>query len=86
MSKADVEIAAPSVERTSDVDKGSVAVGRENLHAAVAPHASYEGGHRWDPSATWTPEEEKAVIRKTDLKLLTWLCVMVCLCTTHNPH
>ena len=79
MGKDDVEVPPPTIEHSSDVDKNSVAVGRENLHGAVAPHASYEGGHRWDPTATWTAEEEKVVIRKTDLKLLTWLCVMVCM-------
>ncbi|CAJ2509734.1 Uu.00g056340.m01.CDS01 [Anthostomella pinea] len=59
-----------------DVGKDSAVVGRENLHHAIAPHESYEGGHRWDPEATWTPEEERRVVRKTDLYLLIWLCVM----------
>lgn len=60
-----------------DSDKGSVQVGRQNLHHAVPPHETYEGGHRWDPDATWTPEEERRVVRKTDFRLLIWLCVMV---------
>lgn len=51
-------------------------VGRENLSDAIPPHDSYEGKHRWDPSATWTPEEEAAVVRKTDYILLSWICVM----------
>ena len=76
MSKDDVETRL-SVEHTSDLDKGATAVGRENLHHAIAPHDSYEGGHRFDPTAEWTPEEEKRVILKTDLRLLSWLCVMV---------
>lgn len=52
-------------------------VGRQNLADAVPPHESYEGAHRWDPTATWTPEEEKRVIRKTDIYLMSWLCLMV---------
>jgi hypothetical protein len=54
-------------------------VGRENLADALPPHESYEGRHRWDPSATWTNKEEKRVVRKTDLYLLSWICVMVCM-------
>ncbi|SPO07454.1 related to nicotinamide mononucleotide permease [Cephalotrichum gorgonifer] len=76
MAKGDIETPLPA-EHSSHISKGAaVAVGRENLHDAVAPHASYEGAHRFDPSAEWTPEEEKRIIRKTDLRLLTWLCVM----------
>lgn len=54
-------------------------VGRQNLADAVPPHEGYEGAHRWDPTATWTPEEEKRVVRKTDLYLMSWLCLMVSL-------
>ncbi|KAI8628785.1 major facilitator superfamily domain-containing protein [Xylariaceae sp. FL1651] len=56
--------------------KHAVVVGRENLHHAVPPHETYEGAHRWDPHATWTPQEEARVVRKTDLYLLAWVCVM----------
>lgn len=51
-------------------------VGRENLASKVPPHESYEGRHRWDPSLEWTPEEERKVVRKTDLYLMSWICVM----------
>jgi len=53
-----------------------VHVGRENHCDALPPHDSYEGKHRWDPEATWTRAEERRVVRKTDLYLLSWLCVM----------
>ena len=76
MGKPDIE-PARSAEHVAGVDKGVVAVGRENLHGALPPHDSYEGGHRFDPMAEWSPEEERAVIRKTDFRLLTWLCIMV---------
>ncbi|CAD6441390.1 0507edf3-df38-4c38-8c09-2cc7e636c6ff [Sclerotinia trifoliorum] len=51
-------------------------VGRENLADALPPHESYEGSHRYDPAATWTEAEERRVVRKTDLYLLLWICVM----------
>ncbi|MBE3044964.1 hypothetical protein IMZ48_20880 [Candidatus Bathyarchaeota archaeon] len=76
MAKDDIKTSR-SPDPIVDIDKGRVTIGRENLHAALPPHASYEGGHRFDPLAEWSPEEEKAVVRKTDLRLLTWLCVMV---------
>lgn len=53
------------------------AVGRENLSDSLAPHESYEGRHRYDPGATWTEQEERRVVWKTDLYLLSWICVMV---------
>ena len=47
-----------------------------NLVNTLEPHDSYEGKHRWDPTATWTSHEEAVVVRKTDFYLLTWICVM----------
>lgn len=49
-------------------------VGRD--HIDLRPHESYEGAHRWDPSAEWTAEEEARVVRKTDFYLLSALMVM----------
>ncbi|TDZ25838.1 putative transporter [Colletotrichum sidae] len=80
---ADVEATNP--KRVSDSGKDAVSVyqdsdspvvGRENLSDLVPPHETYEGRHRWDPAATWTAAEERKVVRKTDLKLLSMLCVM----------
>ena len=51
-------------------------VGRENLYDVVPPHSTYEGRHRFDPSARWTQKEERRVVRKTDARLLSWLCLM----------
>jgi hypothetical protein len=56
-----------------------VPVGQENLFEAIPPHITYEGAHRWDPAAEWTPEEERRVVRIADYKLLSWICVMVLL-------
>lgn len=77
MGKDDIEARPDAADDFHEVDKGQVEVGRENIHNAVPPHETYEGHHRYDPDVTWTEEEEKKVIRKTDLKLMTWLCVMV---------
>ena len=57
--------------------KPTIEVGREHLHSAIPPHDTYEGRHRFDPQATWSPQDEKRVVRKTDLRLLSWLCIMV---------
>jgi hypothetical protein len=57
--------------------KAPTKVGRQELADIVPPHASYEGHHRFDPYASWSIEEERRVVRKTDLRLLTWLCVMM---------
>ncbi len=55
-----------------------VPVGRENLSNALPPHESYEGRHRWNPEAVWSEKEEAALVWHTDLRLLSILCVMVC--------
>ena len=68
---------------SSDNEQGAASysstapIGRENLSDQVPPHEFYEGLHRWDPAVTWTPEEEKKLVRKTDFMLLSWLCLMV---------
>lgn len=68
-------ISKPELVATDDFTKDTThEVGRTNI--PLQPHESYEGAHRWDPEATWTPEEEARVVRKTDLRLLTWLCLM----------
>ena len=54
-----------------------VPVGRENLSKALPPHETYEGRHRWDPSASWSEKEEAHLVWKTDLRLMSWVCVMV---------
>lgn len=67
-----------TLNRHDSNDKGSVEplVGRAELSNAIPPDDRYEGKHRWDPLATWSPEEEKKVVRKTDIWLLSWVCVM----------
>ncbi|TIB96997.1 MFS general substrate transporter [Wallemia mellicola] len=42
----------------------------------IYENAKYENRHRFDPEFTWTPEEEKKVLRKTDLKILVFCIAM----------
>ena len=67
------------IERTSESDQNSPLMGRDNLYDSLPPHESYEGLHRYDPAAKWTADEEAAVVRKTDMYLLSWICLMVTL-------
>lgn len=34
--------------------------------------AGYENRHRFDPEFTWTAEDEKKLVRKVDLRIMTW--------------
>lgn len=70
-------VPTPVVDHVSDTGKADIGVGRAQLHTALPPHDTYEGRHRFDPLAEWTVAEERGVVRKTDLRLLSWLCVMV---------
>lgn len=37
---------------------------------------SFEGYERYDPDFQWSPEEERRALRKTDLKLMSIICLM----------
>ncbi|KAK3690406.1 allantoate permease [Podospora appendiculata] len=43
---------------------------------AVYEQADYECRHVFDPTLTWTEEEEKVIIRKIDWHVCAWACVM----------
>jgi hypothetical protein len=61
----------------SRIEDRAIPVGREDLFEALLPHEPYEGRHRWDPSAKWTDQEEYRLICKTDLYILSWICLKV---------
>jgi hypothetical protein len=63
----------PGSQHSSSTD---IAIGREHISHTLPPHESYEGRHRWDPTFEWDAAEERRVVRKTDMFLLSWLCVM----------
>ncbi|OJJ74579.1 hypothetical protein ASPBRDRAFT_193294 [Aspergillus brasiliensis CBS 101740] len=67
---------AHDVTDDSQSSKVSIEVGQEHLAGVTPPHESFEGYHRFDPTATWTPQEERKLVLKTDMMLLTWICFM----------
>lgn len=50
--------------------------GETNIDDYYAPIDSYEGRHRYDPKASWDQHEEKSLIRKLDLRVCAWCCLM----------
>ncbi|CBF74694.1 uncharacterized protein ANIA_04106 [Aspergillus nidulans FGSC A4] len=45
-------------------------------YAALYEKANYECRHVFDPTMTWTREEERRLVRKIDAKVCLWACVM----------
>lgn len=43
----------------------------------VYDEAKYEGRHRFDPNYTWTPEEEKKLVRKVNVHCTPVSCVIM---------
>lgn len=77
METGDLPTTKGAISETASVTQVSEDhVGRDVLADVIAPHDSYEGRHRFDPTATWTRAEERRVLRKTDMYLLSWLCFM----------
>lgn len=47
------------------------------LADVIPPHEDYEGHAHWDPTMTWTEKEERRVVWKTDIALLSAVCCMM---------
>jgi hypothetical protein len=73
---------ATSTDSSSDEERAAVDLGSNGDHVFSDPkvaeywrgiyeNARYECRHRFDPSATWTPEEEKKLRRRvSDTKII----------------
>ncbi|KAF4119913.1 Major Facilitator Superfamily [Geosmithia morbida] len=48
--------------------------------------AEYENRHRFDPSYTWKPEEERKLLRKIDLRIMTWTWLMFTALDIHRRN
>lgn len=76
----DFDTAEKGVSKVS-LERSSLSVSDRVTAAAledvVQPHESYEGFHHWDPTMTWTDQEERRAVRKTDFMLLSCLCAMM---------
>jgi hypothetical protein len=46
----------------------------EEAKEIYKPIEGYEGAHRFDPSLTWTPEEEARLVRR--VRMLSYICLM----------
>lgn len=56
----------------TDFSDEKVAAYWKNVYA----ESKYEGRHRFDPAFTWTEEEEKALVRKLDIRIMLFVWVM----------
>ena len=65
-----------SDEATDDVKPRFSSQSRDSLERYYVPIERYEGRHRYDPKATWTEAEEKALIRRLDIRVCAYCCLM----------
>ncbi|TVY73367.1 putative transporter [Lachnellula suecica] len=86
ISFAPVEPASVSTSTSGSVKDDVETSGTQDIHGSVfddtraaeiyQPVAKYEGLHRFIPDATWTPEEEKKLIRNLDWRIMLPACIM----------
>lgn len=53
---------------------------------SVYEKANYENRHRFDPSFTWSAEEERKLVRKIDKRIMVWAWVMFCALDLHRRN
>lgn len=61
-----------SLENSSS-DASDTPLTARSLAEVTPPHESYEGYSYWDPAYSWTSAEERKLVRKVDLSLLSVL-------------
>ncbi|PSN60713.1 MFS general substrate transporter [Corynespora cassiicola Philippines] len=79
--KPKVTIQDPSSSSEDVVEKFKPYNGRDAFVGgasieAYEPIPEYEGRHRYDPTAEWTDEEEKRLVRRLDYRICSWVCLM----------
>lgn len=71
---------ANGVEEEGHGERRKSEIGIEGDEASLeefyVPIEAYEGRHRYDPKATWTTEEERALIKRLDVRVCAWCCLM----------
>ena len=64
-----------SIGTKSDLDR-IPKVDEYSLDKYYVPIETYEGRHRYDPKATWSVAEERSLIRKLDIRVCAYCCLM----------
>ena len=64
-----------SIGTKSDLDR-IPKVDEYSLDKYYVPIEAYEGRHRYDPKATWSETEERSLIRKLDIRVCAYCCLM----------
>ena len=73
------EASSDLAELGDDTKRASIHTGANEetgLQQYYIPIDTYEGRHRYDPTAQWSHQEEKKLIRKLDYKICAWVCFM----------
>lgn len=71
-SKDGVRTETYSPENSTDGDNPFADPEVAARYALLYEKAQYECRHVFDPTMTWTPEEEKALVRKLDWHVCLW--------------
>ncbi|KAI3392000.1 hypothetical protein diail_6353 [Diaporthe ilicicola] len=80
----DVELAKNAVETSTSSKTSSARLGESEGGVWASggnienyqPIPEYEGAHRYDPTFEWTESEEKRLVRRIDLKICAFVCLM----------
>ncbi|KAK4215074.1 major facilitator superfamily domain-containing protein [Rhypophila decipiens] len=57
-----------------------------NHWRGIYESARYENRHRFDPGFKWTPDEEKKLVRKIDMRIMVWAWVMFFALDVHRRN